>query len=151
MKALLRHWWPAAVWAAVIWIFSTETFSTQTTGSFLIPLLHRIFPGASAETLVFYHFLIRKCAHVGEYFLFSLLVLRGVRGEERGWRLPCGLAALAVVACYAALDEVHQAFVPTRGASPRDVLLDLAGAVLAQVLAWGRSGNSPREAGGSQT
>ena len=34
---------------------------------------------------------------------------------------------MIVVACYAALDEVHQAFVPGRGASAWDSLLDTSG------------------------
>ena len=133
----LRHWAPAILWAAAIWTFSTGAFTSENTSRFLLPMLKWLLPGASAATLLLLHSLIRKAAHVAEYFVFSLLALRGVRGEERGWRVTWGLAAIVIVLCYAALDEVHQLLVPGRGASPWDVLLDGFGAVLAQaVAAW---------------
>jgi len=48
-----------------------------------------------------------------------------------------------MTAGYAALDEAHQFFVPGRGGSPVDVLLDSAGAAMAQAWAcWrGRKAN----------
>jgi VanZ family protein len=132
----LKRWFPAILWAAVISGFSTQLFSVPATSRFLLPLLERLFPGASPETLEMIHFLIRKFAHFAEYFIFSLLVLRGVRGEQIGWKFRWALAAIAIAACYAALDELHQAFVPERTASPYDSLLDSTGAVVAQLLAW---------------
>jgi len=132
----LRKWGPAIGWAAVIWVFSTELFSGSGTARVILPLLRWLLPQASEETLDMLHFAIRKAAHLTEYFIFSLLVLRGIRGERRGWRLAWGLATVAIVAIYTALDEVHQAFVPGRGASPFDSLLDASGAVAAQFLAW---------------
>ena len=41
---------------------------------------------------------------------------------------------LIVVVLYAASDEFHQLFVPSREASVRDVLIDSAGAILALIL-----------------
>ncbi len=81
------------------------------------------------------HFLIRKAAHVANYFVFSWLVLRGVRGDARGWKWRWGVTALLIATSYAALDEFHQSFVPGRGAAVRDVILDAAGATLAQLAA----------------
>ena len=125
-----------------MWGFSTQLFTTASTSRYLIPLLVWLFPGASPITLSLVHTLIRKLAHVGEYMLLSMFVLRGVRGERRSWRLAWALAALAIAISYAALDEVHQLFVPGRGASARDVLLDSCGAALGQMLGkW----FSPRE------
>ena len=63
------------------------------------------------------HFLIRKSAHFAEYFVFGLLLLRTVRGEHQGWMLHWALIVLAITAGYAALDEFHQSFVPSRTAS----------------------------------
>lgn len=134
MRAL-RPWVPAILWAAAIWLFSTASFSALGTSRFILPLLQWLQPRASQETLEFLHFLIRKSAHFVEFFIFSLLVLRGVRGERAGWRMAWGLAAVLIAACYAALDELHQAFVPERTASPMDSLLDTCGAVAAQLLA----------------
>jgi VanZ family protein len=131
----LRHWGPAIGGALVIWVLSSSLFARQETSRFLLPFLKWLLPHASRATLWLLHDLIRKGAHVAEYFIFGLLVLRGVRGERGGWRWTWGLATLAIVACYAALDEVHQAFVPTRGASVWDALLDTAGAAAAQFAA----------------
>ncbi len=135
----MRQWVPAIVWAGAIWFFSTSNFSSAATSRFFIPILHWLFPQASRETLEFLHFLVRKAAHFVEFFIFSVLVLRGIRGERGGWKITWALAAVAIAACYAALDEVHQAFVPGRTASPVDSLIDTSGAVMAQLLGWLRA------------
>lgn len=135
----LRQWAPAILWAVVIWVFSTYWFSPEATARYILPVLKWLLPHASPRTLRALHGSIRKAAHVGEYFIFSLLVFRSIRGERRGWQLQWGLAALAIAASYAALDEVHQAFVPTRKPSLIDVLRDTSGAALAQLWAWWRA------------
>ena len=96
-------------------------------------------PHASAATLEHAHEVLRKCAHFAEYFVFSVLLLRGVRGERRGWQLRWALGALAIAAAYSMLDEYHQSFVPSRTASLWDSLLDTVGAATAQVAAWWRA------------
>jgi VanZ family protein len=60
-----------------------------------------------------------------------LLLYRGVRGARRGWRWSWGLTALFIAASYSILDEIHQAFVASRTASPYDSLLDSVGAFVA--------------------
>jgi VanZ family protein len=134
MKWLAR-WWPALVWACLIWTFSTGAFTTQHTSRYIVPLLHWLFPHLEWDTLLAIHQSIRKCAHVAEYFVFSLLILRGLRAGKKERHLGRALAAIAIVAAYAALDEFHQSFVPGRGASVWDVLLDASGGVAAQLLA----------------
>jgi VanZ family protein len=131
----LRDWGPALAWAALISYFSTDVFSWQNTSRLIIPILAWLFPHAKPESLVAAHFYIRKSAHFWEFFFLSLLVLRGIRAGRRGWRWAWALMALAVVAAYAGLDELHQAFVPSRTASIYDVLLDSSGAAVAQVCA----------------
>jgi VanZ family protein len=49
--------------------------------------------------------------------------------------LSAGLVLLSCAA-YAASDEFHQSFVPSRTASLRDVTIDLCGATLAVLLYW---------------
>jgi VanZ family protein len=138
----LKLWWPALLWACVISSFSTAAFTAEHTGAFILPILRWLFPHASPETLSGIHFLIRKSGHFIEYFILSLLVLRGIRAGKKETHLGWALAAIAVVAGFAALDEFHQSFVPGRTPAVADVLLDTAGGIAAQVVAalvmlWG--------------
>ncbi|HVN08723.1 MAG TPA: VanZ family protein [Patescibacteria group bacterium] len=130
----LRWWWPVLVWALLVTSFSTDPFSAEHTSRFIIPFLHWLFPAAHSEALELAHGLIRKCGHVGEYFILSLLLVRSIRGGRSGWRMEWAIAAVALAAGWAAVDEFHQAFVPSRGASMMDVLIDTFGATVGQVV-----------------
>ena len=147
----LAPWLPAIAWAVLISWASTDAFSSSHTSRFILPALHWLFPSAGAETLERLHFLIRKSAHFTEYFAFSFLLLRAIRGDGRGWQIRWAIIALAIAAGYSALDEYHQSFVPSRTASPWDSLLDTTGAATAQFVLWlwfrlrGRNSSGVRE------
>jgi VanZ family protein len=130
----VKNWLAAIAWAALISFLSTDSFSSGHTSRFIIPVLRWIFPSASMSTLELMHAVIRKTAHLTEYFIFSLLLLRALRGEQQGWKLRWALYAIAIAAGYAALDEFHQSFVASRTASPWDALIDTVGATVAQVI-----------------
>ena len=130
---LLRRWWPALAWAVAISLFSTSAFTSENTGRIIIPILHWLMPHAAMVALLKVHLVIRKCGHFTEYFILSLLVLRGIRAGKRDVRLRWSLAAIAIVACYASLDEFHQIFVPGRTPAVGDVLLDSIGGICAQI------------------
>jgi VanZ family protein len=137
LQGLFRRvgpWVPALLWATLISYASTDAFSAAHTSEFIIPALHWLFPFATVEALEHVHFLIRKSAHFSEYFIFSLFLMRGMRGSDHGWKLRWAIWAVAIAAGYSALDEYHQSFVPSRTASPWDSLIDTTGAVAAQVL-----------------
>ncbi|HKW57414.1 MAG TPA: VanZ family protein [Candidatus Acidoferrum sp.] len=142
----LRAWWPAFIWATAIFTFSTDSFSAEHTARFLSPLVHWLFPHLTPHQFNRIHHLIRKSAHFTEYFIFYLFIFRGIRGDRTGWRWSWGLPAWFVAAVYSCLDEIHQAFVVSRTASPYDSLLDSIGALVAFVVValWFRSrGASP--------
>jgi VanZ family protein len=132
----VKNWLPAIAWACLISGLSTDVFSSEHTSRFILPALHWMFPHASAETLGLMHAVIRKSAHLTEYFIFSIFLIHGLRGKERRWTLRWAIWAVIIAAGYAALDEFHQSFVPSRTASPWDALLDTVGASLAQVSLW---------------
>ena len=129
----LRRWLPALAWAVLIWIFSTDAFSAAHTSRIIEPLLRLLIPGISHEHLRTAHFLIRKGAHFTEYFVFCLLLYRGLRGQGKGWRWRWAVSAFGLAAGYSVLDEVHQSFVASRTASPYDSLLDSIGAMAAML------------------
>lgn len=133
---LLRYWGPALVWAGVISYASTGRFASTKTAGHIIPILHRLFPNAGMETLEFIHHLIRKGAHVFEYAIFALLVLYGIRAGRKEWQWKWAGYTTLAVACYAGLDEYHQSFVPGRGASVWDSLLDTTAGAAALLIAW---------------
>jgi VanZ family protein len=127
----LMAWLPALCWAAVIFSLSTDAFSADHTGRILRPILFWLMPHLTEQAFETIHFFVRKTAHFTEYFVFCLLLYRGIRGGQRGWRWSWALTALFIAAGYSALDEIHQAFVASRTASPYDSLLDSIGATFA--------------------
>ena len=96
---LLSLWLPVLVWAALIFTLSG------------IPDLST---GLGGWDLV-----LRKCAHMTEYAILAVLLLRALGREA-----PAFAAAVA----YACTDELHQHFVQGRHASPIDVGIDAVGA-----------------------
>ena len=134
--ARVRRWIPVVLWAILISTFSTDIFSSRITSRFIVPALRWLFPHASMDTIELLHHLIRKGAHVFEYFFFGTLLFRAIRGSGRGWTIRWAASTIALAAVYAAGDEFHQSFVPSRGASPWDALLDTAAAATAVLVLW---------------
>jgi VanZ family protein len=132
----LSAWWPALVWAGVIFSLSTDTFSSEHTASVFEPILKWMVHSLTHDQFEVIHHLIRKSAHFTEYFIFCLLLYRGVRLGRAGWRWTWGVAALSCAAGYSILDEIHQAFVASRTASAYDSLLDSIGAFAAFAALW---------------
>jgi len=115
---------------------STDTFSSEHTRWVFEPILRWLDPSLTPNQFELIHHFIRKSAHFTEYFIFCLLLYRGVRGDRKGWRWTWGIAAFFCAAGYSVLDEIHQAFVASRTASPYDSLLDSIGAFAALIVLW---------------
>jgi len=76
---------------------------------------------------------MRKFAHVSEYAILAVLLYRAcVHTALKGRRALSAGLVLLFCAVYAATDEFHQSFVPSRTASLRDI----CGAMLAVILYW---------------
>lgn len=132
-RTFLRYWLPALAWAALVFLFSTGGFSAERTGHILRPFLEWLFGAIPDARYVLIQFLVRKSAHLIVYATLSALWFRAQRGPRLGWQARWALLALLVSMLVALGDEFHQSFVPSRGGSPWDVLLDSFGALLAQV------------------
>lgn len=77
--------------------------------------------------------LIRKIAHIFEYFVLSCFVFIFLFTFDRNEYF---LLAISIVfsLLYAISDEIHQLFVPGRAGLFTDVLIDLIGIILANLL-----------------
>ena len=132
---LYRYWLPAIVWAALIFAGSTDLLAASHTGGWLEAIVAAVLRHpASPEQFDRLHFAVRKAGHLLEYAILGSLLFRAIREDRPGWKLRWALGAIAIAALYAASDEWHQSFVPTRTASVWDVVIDTTGATLAQVL-----------------
>jgi VanZ family protein len=130
-----KYWLPVFLWMGFIFWMSTETFSAENTSSVVEKVVTFLVPVISSQELDLVHALIRKAAHVTEYFILGLLLFRAFRGGSTAswnWRWP--FFALLVVVLWAAIDEFHQSLVPARTGSAVDVGIDTAGATLAQLV-----------------
>ncbi|HXA16487.1 MAG TPA: VanZ family protein [Thermoanaerobaculia bacterium] len=135
MRQTLNYWLPPILWSAVVMSASTDLFSGANTGSVLghvvVWLLgHSVLP----STLDTMNFVIRKSAHLTEYGIFSALTFRALRGQQESWKPRWAGGAILLAACLASIDEIHQTFVPSRTGTWHDVVLDAAGATVAQIL-----------------
>ena len=137
-QAIWRAWIPALIWLGFITIESTGALSSENTSRFLYPLLHFLFRVDPVRFLM-WHFVLRKAGHVLGYGILSILLFRAwcatipVFGNPR-WSIAWSRIALFMTALVASLDEWHQSFLPSRTGSIRDVLLDSAAGLAAQVL-----------------
>jgi len=125
---------------AVIFAGSSDAASFSHSSRIVAPLVRWLLPGISQEALHTIIVVVRKTAHVTEYAILTVLIWRCQRlGSASGpavWPWRTLAFTLVWVAAYAATDEFHQRFVPSREASVVDVLIDTAGAVFALLLIW---------------
>lgn len=113
------------LWLGCIWGHSmmSVSVSAQESGS-LLQYLIQFLPFLTDHIL-------RKMAHVFEYFILGLLVSRNVDSNVRGWEHR----AEGICFVTAFLDESIQVF-SGRGALVTDVWIDLGGAILGIAVYW---------------
>ena len=107
----VRAWLPVVAWCVVIFAFSA------------VPSL-----GTGLGT---WDLVLRKLAHVTEYAVLAVLLVRATHRPA---------VALALGSLYAVSDEIHQTFVRGREGRPRDVVIDTVGVVIGVVAARARTG-----------
>lgn len=132
------RWLVPLAWMTLIFLGSTDVLSAHHTSRFIEPLLRWLSRDTlSPPGIEEVHFLIRKAGHLTEYAVLCILYWWALappktaeppappRFSPRRAALAIGLAMV-----FAATDEFHQSFVPSRGASVEDVLIDTVGAAL---------------------
>ncbi len=120
-------WLPVLAWMSLIlWLSSRSDLPVRTNPQ----------TGETIRTT----FTLAKLAHVVEYGVLALLLLRALIGSYGGLRLSLGAAAITtVVACglFGGLDELRQSLTPTREPRLTDVALDTASALAVCLVAAG--------------
>jgi VanZ family protein len=127
---------PAILWMGLIFYGSTDIGSVQHTSRIIGPLLRWFKPDIREETIHDIQACLRKTGHVSEYGVLAALVWWARRRTFKlsGWSWREVQWVLVWCALYAASDEIHQIFVPSRGPSVWDVLIDTGGAFAALLL-----------------
>lgn len=155
MKKLLRYllkplsFLPALFMMYVIFSFSAQSGTQSGSLSFKISKLfvlvyNRLFMkgynnAALNDLIILIHPVVRKLAHVTEYFLLAASVSFPLYVYKlRGFLLVVIAGAFCVT--FAALDEYHQSFIVGRVSSPKDVLIDsigiLAGIIVVRIIGF---------------
>ncbi len=114
MVKLIKLWLPVALWCGVI--FYLSSISDLSTGWGL------------------YDFVLRKIAHMVEYGILAFLVWRALLASNTFTETKVYALSFVFSVLYAVSDEIHQGFVPGRGPSVCDVLIDAIGVVFAVCL-----------------
>jgi VanZ family protein len=129
----------------VIFSASADTHSYEHSSTLFEPFIRWLFPHLPVAEVDQWHHYFRKCGHLSEYAILALLVWRAIhrpaKGETRSWKWDEAGLALAIVFAYAASDEFHQIFVPTRTPLISDVMIDTTGGALALAAWWLIRGN----------
>lgn len=127
------NWAEVVAWTALIFSLSGEHFDASRTMAALKYLASLLELSISPPVLKVVVEVIRKTAHVAEFFVLGLLLTRAVIGNLREFRLKvaCWVAGVALICGLG--DEAHQMFVLSRTPSLWDSLLDFSGAVASQL------------------
>jgi len=134
----------AVIWLGVALFLGSAYFATTNTAPFILPLLKKLAPGASNAQLHATHIVLRKLTHVAEYALLALLWFWAIAARAGRPVRATWIALLVCLAC-ALADEAHQAFIPSRTGSLRDVVIDASGAAAALLIARGRPTSRARD------
>ena len=133
-RSRLWRYAPLAGWIAFIFFASTGAMSASNTSRIIAPLFRWLFPSITEAQLLLVHFTVRKTAHFTEYAILALLAARAFLPSTRQvLRRHPFVAALALVAAVALLDEYNQSFNAARTGTIWDSLLDLTGGATALV------------------
>jgi VanZ family protein len=134
-------WVPVFCGIAVICMESTNKMGAAQTGLWLRQLFGLYGHSGSAVVELLNHYL-RKGGHFTGYGLLGLFFTSGwfsvlrrkVAGSWTNLRFRAGALGVASTLLVASADEIHQIFLPSRGASVWDVLLDTTGALTLNLI-----------------
>jgi VanZ family protein len=140
LRVFLVYWLPVVLWMLLIFGGSGDSSSFQHSSRIIGPFVHWLFPNLPEEQVRDIVVAVRKCAHLTEYAILAMLLWRAkrkpLRKGFRTWLWRDAGWALLLSAIYAATDEFHQTFVPSREGCLRDVIIDTLGAAAGLLALW---------------
>ncbi|MCX7911254.1 MAG: VanZ family protein, partial [Endomicrobia bacterium] len=108
MKKII-YWLEVILWCGVIFFFSS-------------------IPDLKIKQLGFWDFVLRKIAHITEYFVLVILFLRAFKiSLDNKDNKKIYFLSIIFSILYAISDEIHQYFVPGRHFALTDILIDSIG------------------------
>lgn len=113
-KSFIKYWLPVIVWAGFIFFLSHQ-------------------PGLKSDFPFIWDLIFRKIAHIGEYFILNLLLIRALFPYNLPKKKILLWAAL-ISLLYAVSDEFHQSFILERTAAAQDVAIDSFGILLSTLI-----------------
>lgn len=152
MTRVVLAWVAVIGWASLIWMLGGDSFSFSETSRTMAPWIEWLIGDIDVRTRYQIYLAVRKSAHFAEYAILALLAFRAALiSASRTHLATAGWIALFIVATLASADEARQTFSAVRTGSPRDVLIDVAGGLLAVlgVLVITRRMRSPASVGTS--
>ena len=114
-------------WMIIIFLMSSFPGNESSEQSnFIVNIIIKLFNISNLELL---GYIVRKLAHISEFFILGLLFINLMKLYNK--RLYLGIIFSYI---YAITDELHQLFIPDRSCQITDTLIDLIGIVIAYVL-----------------
>lgn len=127
MKKKTWKWTCLLLWMLIIFLFSSQPHSGEMTHG----IIEKILPTIKTNSLIdIINFLIRKSAHLTEYFVLALLTISLLKEYTKQERKIL-LISILICFLYACTDEYHQSLVPGRTSTFKDVLIDTSGSLIA--------------------
>jgi len=108
IKKILYYWLPPLIIMALIFLVSSR-------------------PTAQVGPTYWTNFVAKKIAHVIEYSVLTITVLRAFKEYIKPYNKALFLT-LCIVILFACSDEYHQSFVPKREPTVRDIFIDSSAA-----------------------
>jgi VanZ family protein len=133
----ILSWISVIIWMAVIFNFSAQVavqsnqLSTNVT-EVVVKTVEKVAPKAELNVDTLNH-VIRKNAHFFCYLVLGILTINAFQRSQ--FKLPKSiLFSFLLCVLYAISDEIHQMYVPGRGAQIKDVLIDSLGAIVGLLI-----------------
>ena len=111
----------------MLFIFTMSSFNSNDSSSqsgFIVNVLNYILKIDNLELL---SFIIRKLAHITEYFILGILMINCLKDYKIKHIF---IVSILLSILYSCTDEIHQLFVSGRSGSIIDVLIDSIGIIL---------------------